>query len=192
MSTITKELKKYILTIILIQLTGCADTRLVQQQILQLKNQNPKCFSQIECNTMMEAAQVWLSNNSSFKIQTATSAIIQTYSDINTICFPPSYIVEKVPIRTNEWKIILESSCEGRDYVKELSSFNTFLGITLDSKDRRAVNADDKVIAPENNINSNAKVKNIDSIPEQLKKLKGLKDAEKKMGSSLKKPRVRS
>ncbi|MCX7089486.1 MAG: SHOCT domain-containing protein [Methylococcales bacterium] len=177
MSPIIKKLN-YIFIIVLIQLTGCADVRLVQQQILQLKNQPPKCFSQIECNAMMEAAQVWLSNNSLLKIQTATSAIIQTYSDINSHCYPSSYIVEKVPIRTNEWKITLDSSCEGSDYIKELNSFNSFISITLDSKYGNTENPNEKVITLEKDIKSNIHIKNKDNIPDQLKKLKELKDAD--------------
>ena len=177
MSTIIKKLN-YIFIIVLIKLTGCADVRLVQQQILQLKNQPPKCFSQIECNAMMEAAQVWLSNNSLLKIQTATSAIIQTYSDINSHCYPSSYIVEKVPIRANEWKITLDSSCEGSDYIKELNSFNSFISITLDSKYGNTENPNEKVITLEKDIKSNIHIKNKDNIPDQLKKLKELKDAD--------------
>ncbi len=169
--------KKYILTIVLVYITGCADVRLVQQQISQLKEKSPKCFSQIECNTMMEAAQIWLSNNSLLKIQMATTAIIQTYTDTKNHCIYVSYIVEKVPIRINEWKITLSSSCEGTDHVNKLNSFNNFISSTVDSKNSNVISVDNRENLSERNINSNKKVKDMDNIHDQLKIIKGLKDS---------------
>lgn len=68
-------------------ITGCAMTpgqSQVDRLALQARVRDtiPVCTSPTECQNKWEAAQVWIIKNAGYKIQTATSAVIETYNAV--------------------------------------------------------------------------------------------------------------
>ena len=59
----------------------------------------------------MEMAQVWVNTNTEMKIQTVTSAIIETYTDPQGSRI--SFTIEKVPLGKSEYQIMLHSAGNG-------------------------------------------------------------------------------
>jgi hypothetical protein len=75
-------MKKLIGVIGLVLMGGCATTpdpqRLAMQE--QINQTIPTCSGVDDCNAKWEAAQLWIVHNSAYKIQTATSVLIETYN----------------------------------------------------------------------------------------------------------------
>ncbi|MDP3124577.1 MAG: hypothetical protein Q8M84_02990 [Thiobacillus sp.] len=75
-------MKKLIGIIGLVLMGGCATTpdpqRLAMQE--QINQTIPTCSGVDDCNAKWEAAQLWIVHNSAYKIQTATSVLIETYN----------------------------------------------------------------------------------------------------------------
>jgi hypothetical protein len=76
-------MKKYLL-VGLLALTGCAGIKQVnlesQQALQRVSDTAPTCSTEKECTTKWDAAQYWVSSNAGYKIQTASSAVIETYN----------------------------------------------------------------------------------------------------------------
>jgi hypothetical protein len=76
-------MKKILGTILLAVLTGCATVGPDPQTLSQL--QEPLiCADKTECDFFWQRAQIWIANNSTYKIQTATDTIIETYGPMGT------------------------------------------------------------------------------------------------------------
>jgi len=71
---------------------------------------SPTCEAD-KCNYMWEAAQVWVSNNSAYKIQIATSAIISTYNSTRGST-DLAFKVTKEPIGSGKYKISMFARCD--------------------------------------------------------------------------------
>lgn len=75
-------MKKLIGVIGLVLIGGCATTpdpqRLAMQE--QINQTIPTCSGVDDCNAKWEAAQLWIVHNTAYKIQTATSVLIETYN----------------------------------------------------------------------------------------------------------------
>lgn len=105
-----------------------AEAKLQQQVDLTI----PICSSDVECARMWDAAQVWVQKNSTMKIQTVSSAVIQTYTPSFEI---PGlgFSITKEPIEGGRYKIVGKSSCAGiggcdRSPLQALLDFNTSIG----------------------------------------------------------------
>ena len=63
-------------------LSGCAvqQNPAVQAKIDEIQRTMPTCSSEKECNAKWETAQLWVVKNAGYKIQTATSVLIQTFN----------------------------------------------------------------------------------------------------------------
>lgn len=60
---------------------GCATTGANgNAQMAEFSNTIPVCAGEAECQLAWEAAQLWIAQNSRFKIQTATNVLIETYN----------------------------------------------------------------------------------------------------------------
>jgi len=70
----------------------------------------PKCSTDAECHAKMEAAQVFLSQTLSWKIQTATDALIQTYGPGSTEASTAA-VVTKQPTGDGTYQIIIRAWC---------------------------------------------------------------------------------
>jgi hypothetical protein len=77
---VTKPVYSVVLSVI--ALSGCAVQQdpAVQAKINEIQNTIPTCSSEKECNAKWEMAQLWVVKNAGYKIQTATSVLIQTFN----------------------------------------------------------------------------------------------------------------
>ena len=103
---------KNIVLITAFLLHGCTTipTEQQQAQIAELQANTPKCIEEKECQRKWDAAQVWVSNNAGFRIQTASSAIIETYnSPEGSTDFAAR--VTKTPIGTGQYQFDLFVGC---------------------------------------------------------------------------------
>lgn len=107
--------KNISILIVIAALSGCAameqhqkDTAILIQKSL---NDAPICKTKESCDAMMEMAQVWVNKNAGMKIQTVTSAIIETYNDPNGSNI--SFVVDKTPLGKGEYQLVLHSSGHG-------------------------------------------------------------------------------
>jgi hypothetical protein len=66
----------------LVLATGCATTTDPQRQALidELNRTIPTCAGAEDCNAKWEAAQLWVTRNASYKIETVTNVLIETYN----------------------------------------------------------------------------------------------------------------
>ena len=63
-------------------LSGCAvqQNPAVQAKIDEIERTIPTCTSEKECTAKWETAQLWVVKNAGYKIQTATTVLIQTFN----------------------------------------------------------------------------------------------------------------
>jgi hypothetical protein len=96
---------KPLFLLLTVLMTGCATMSNEQQQALieELQATTPKCTEEKECQRKWDAAQVWVSNNAGYKIQTSSSAIIETYNS-------PARVT-KTPIGNNQYQFDLFVGC---------------------------------------------------------------------------------
>lgn len=104
--------KKYPYLIVVLLLSGCSTS---QEQVERLSAQArlsdsvPVC-DQDSCQRKWDAAQSWVSQNSAYKIQTVSSAIIDTYSPANGD-MGLAFNVAKEPISDGKYRIIIKAYC---------------------------------------------------------------------------------
>lgn len=79
-------MKVFLLVAGFLSLCGCAVSPEMQQLQRDVAEHMPTCNMDIpkQCTAMWEAAQVWVVQNSAFKLQIATDVILETYA-------PPEY-----------------------------------------------------------------------------------------------------
>lgn len=63
---------------------GCATSPERLARMEEAKKTAPLCWDEDQCTRMWEAAQVWVARNSGYKIQIATTALIETYNSNDT------------------------------------------------------------------------------------------------------------
>lgn len=70
------------LLLVTASLSGCAvqQNPETQAKINEIQRTIPTCTDEKECNVMWEAAQLWVVKNAGYKIQTATTVLIQTFN----------------------------------------------------------------------------------------------------------------
>jgi hypothetical protein len=81
-------MRKTVLTapLVIAGLYGCAVQQdpAVQAKIDEIQRTIPTCSSEKECNAKWETAQLWVVKNAGYRIQTATSVLIQTFNATGT------------------------------------------------------------------------------------------------------------
>lgn len=82
----------------------------------------PTCNTKESCDSLMDIAQVWVSNNSSMKIQSATNAVITTYNDVNG--WNATFTVRKEPVSIDTFKITLTTNASKLNDAKLRLQFN--------------------------------------------------------------------
>jgi len=92
-------------------LSGCtASSPARQAKQEQFQRTVPTCEGQADCNAKWEAAQLWVVHNAGYKIQTATSVLIETYN-------PGQYGAElaarvtKEPIGSGRYMLVVQTWC---------------------------------------------------------------------------------
>lgn len=69
------------------------------------------CANQAQCQTMWQQAQLWIINNSSYKIQLANDVVIQTHNPSNS-SVASGFTVTKEPYNGERHLIKLRSYCD--------------------------------------------------------------------------------
>jgi hypothetical protein len=66
-------------------LSGCAASPQIELLKAEYANTIPTCSDTVaeQCEKMWEAAQVWVAQNAGYKIQIATSVLIETYNPVD-------------------------------------------------------------------------------------------------------------
>lgn len=93
-------------------LTGCANPPSSQRDLEDAATPL-LCIGAAECTLAWRSAQVWIAENSYWKIQVATDAVIQTYNgDPYTVM--RRYTLTRIPIGGDREEIRIASSCANR------------------------------------------------------------------------------
>lgn len=96
-------------------LSGCvspAQQAAAQEKQNRMYETIPVCNGEKDCSVKWDMAQLWVVRNASYKIQTSTSVLIETYSrsDDND---KMAVRVTKEPVGGGKYKILAEVTCLG-------------------------------------------------------------------------------
>lgn len=98
---------------VLLALSGCATVSDAERMALmdRINKTIPTCAGVEECNAKWEAAQLWVVHNASYKIQTATTVLIETY---NPAPSSPSLAarITKEPLGGGKYRILVALWCD--------------------------------------------------------------------------------
>lgn len=115
---------------IALMLAGCA-TRQIDPQS-QREMQTPLvCKNAVQCDTWWKLAQVWVTQNSGYRIQTVTDSIIVTFGPIHSE-MELAFTVTKSPRSDGSSEIVVRASCGNifgcrPDAVDAVVAFNRYL-----------------------------------------------------------------
>lgn len=72
---------RHALTIAVLCLAGCTIKKgFTPGQLAEIEKSRPRCTSDVQCRVMWTRARQWLIANTSYKIQTATDDMLETYN----------------------------------------------------------------------------------------------------------------
>ena len=94
----------------LLTATGCAQIAANQAQyqakLEQFHKTVPVCSSEKECTVKWEAAQLWVTKNTGYKIQVATSVLIETYNSVDSTSIAAR--VTREPLGNGRYKFVVQ------------------------------------------------------------------------------------
>lgn len=96
-----------------IALSGCGSYAAQQKEITDLaeaRRQAPTCTAGADCNAKWDAAQIWIAKHAGFKLQTATSAVLQTFGPTQSI-FNTAVTVTREPAGQDQYRIVANMAC---------------------------------------------------------------------------------
>lgn len=96
------------LLITLLFLAGCANSYEQQAKVAQFNATIPQCETENQCRVMWEMAQIWVNNNSGYKIQMFTDSVIETFNSNNTDL---AVTVNKIPIGSGRYEFRVKTWC---------------------------------------------------------------------------------
>lgn len=127
---------KIAIALALLALSGCATNggmSNVDRLSLQARVRDtiPTCSSDKECLNKWEAAQFWVSNNSGYKIQTATSAIIETYNATGGSVALAMKVL-KEPLGNGQYRMVMSARCDNMfgcqvEPLQAIQNFNDYV-----------------------------------------------------------------
>lgn len=108
-------MKQVLIILSCLTITSCA-LEPTQSEVEELSQQArvrdtiPTCEIEKECQNKWDAAQVWVSQNSGYKIQTASSAIIETYNSTDGSTALAMKVL-KEPLGSGKYRFVLSAGC---------------------------------------------------------------------------------
>lgn len=100
------------LLIALFTLSGCAaQMQQAQENRERFERNIPTCEGEEDCRAKWEAAQVWVTKNAGYKIQNATSVLIETYNATGG-SVQLSVRVVKEPLGGGRYKFVVSTWCD--------------------------------------------------------------------------------
>lgn len=103
-------MKKIIVLCVCCALLGCVSAP-VTPEILAAANEPLLCADKKQCDFYWQRAQVWVSGNSGYKIQTVTDALIQTHGPFGSKVELAHKIV-RAPNEDGSARILISSACD--------------------------------------------------------------------------------
>jgi hypothetical protein len=103
-------MKKLFVVAAALVLQGCAASAEIQALQAQISATVPTCNSEELCRRKWEAAQVWIAQNSSYKLQIATDVLLETY---NPAEYDPGIAVRvlKEPTGSTSYRFVVTVWC---------------------------------------------------------------------------------
>lgn len=94
-------------------LSGCAALQnpAAQAKRDEIQRTIPTCTSERECTAKWEAAQLWVVKNAGYKIQTATTVLIQTFNATRSSVYLAAQIT-KEPLGGGKYQFIANVWCD--------------------------------------------------------------------------------
>ncbi len=93
-----------------VTVAGCAAQTQVPPAVTAAANEPLFCNSDAQCKVYWQRAQVWVSNNSRWKIQTLSDALIVTFTPKDG-SIDPAYKVTRVPVGGERAQILMATGC---------------------------------------------------------------------------------
>lgn len=120
-------------------LSGCvspAQQAAAQEKQNRMYETIPVCNGEKDCSVKWDMAQLWVVRNASYKIQTSTSVLIETYSSSRSDNNDTMAVrVTKEPMGGGKYKILAEVTCLGIrwncDAVNSTLDFNQKVGAAI-------------------------------------------------------------
>jgi hypothetical protein len=94
----------------ILMILGSATTQTRQPMVDEFQRTIPKCFNDKECERKWAAAQAWVVTRAAYKIQVATSSLVETYNAASGSTGIAVRVV-KEPISDNGYKFIVSVWC---------------------------------------------------------------------------------
>jgi hypothetical protein len=104
-------MKKTVLLMAIILLSGCALAPINPGQQQQLNKTVPVCVNDKDCKDKWSAAQIWVTRNCGMKIQMVTDTIIQTHNSCDH-CTELACSVIKEPIGNEKYRLLISAGCD--------------------------------------------------------------------------------
>lgn len=94
-------------------LAGCATTPDPKRQAVldEINRTIPTCAGVDDCNAKWEAAQLWVIHNARFKIQTATTVLIETYNPSDSSPHLAARVT-KEPLGGGKYRLLVTVWCD--------------------------------------------------------------------------------
>lgn len=113
---------------------GCAEAPTISPE-QRAKMEAPICSDARMCELMWQRAQIWLANNSTWKLQTVTPVILQTYGPGGSASssLDVAYTITKEPLGNDSYRIVMAAACSNmfgclpKAPFERIIEFNTFL-----------------------------------------------------------------
>jgi len=96
-----------VLSVIVFALAGCA---VAERREAQLVDTPVFCNGEKDCMEKWEKAEVWVTNNSKWRIQRASNTVIQTYGPGTTEA-DTAFKITKIPLGDGKYEIRMEARC---------------------------------------------------------------------------------
>ncbi|MHB0992682.1 MAG: hypothetical protein ACYC0M_15595 [Burkholderiales bacterium] len=102
-------MKKTVLLMMLVALSGCADQS-ISPELDSAAHDPLTCANKSQCDIYWSRVQIWVSQNSFFRIQTVTDTILNTYGpdQYNHI----AYQINRIPNEDGSARIKINSGCD--------------------------------------------------------------------------------
>jgi hypothetical protein len=112
-------------------LGGCTAPRPLWQPATSQQLEPPICASSPACISMWQYAQVWVNQNSNWKIRVVSDTVIETFGPDNST--DVAYAITKEPLGDNRYQIVMRarcgsvSGCSPRSPTAQIIDFNRAL-----------------------------------------------------------------
>ena len=106
-------MKRYLFALLALGLGGCATAQPVDPAIAKIAAYPINCTVKEQCDLYMQRAQIWIEQNSHYRLQVANDNVVTTYGPTDDLQM--AYRVLRIPNADGSAHISVQASC-GSDY----------------------------------------------------------------------------